>query len=182
MTVALGLDLSLTSTGWAVWGGDGGRIRTDLAAQRWARYAPISRRRYIADEVHELAHPHDSVLAVIEKSYIGAVNPKTGIDLAMLHAVVLDHLPWTVEGIVYVRPATAKKHLAGKGDAGKDEMIEAAQAVGYPGEQTDEADAWGLALLGHHLLGGTDHMTPHRASCLAAAEWVVPMPVVEVAG
>lgn len=180
--VPIGLDLSLTSTGWAVWGGAVGRIRTDLAHHRGLK--GIERRAYIARSLSAAAYEgawdgqtYRDVLVVIEKSYTNQVNPKTGIDLAMLHAVVLHVLDDSLApSVVYVTPSTAKKHLAGKGGASKDEMITAARSVGYQGDQTDEADAYGLALIGHHLLGGTDHLTPHRASCLAAVEWLVPLP------
>lgn len=176
--IAVGLDLSLTSTGWAVWDRRCGRVRTDLVATRHIKGHPVKRRRYIAEGVGDAIHAIEGeVLVVIEKSFVShAVSKQTAMDLASLHAVVLDHLPWQVVGIAYCTPGTTKKHLSGKGGADKDQMIAAAQACGYKGDQTDEADAYGLALLGHHLLGGTDHLTPHRASCLAAVEWLVPLP------
>lgn len=165
----LGLDLSIRSTGWAIWGGAAGRIRTDLTAH--AGWSDIRRRRHIAHEVACLTSR--PLLAVIEASFAGP-NRKTGEALAMLHAVVLDRLGDTCPA-AYVTTGTLKKHLAGRGDADKQQMIAAAQTVGYPGRQNDEADAWGLALIGHHLLGGTDHLTPMRAACLAAVRWETPM-------
>lgn len=183
--IAVGLDLSVRCTGWAVWGGPTGLVRTDLAATKHLK--GIARRRYIADMVGAVIHdeagawrivPKSRVLVVIENHVAGAKTRQTAIILGQLHAVVLDTLATLRCPIVYVAPATAKKALAGKGGASKDEMIAAAQRCGYEGAQTDEADAWGLALIGHHLLGGSDHLTPHRASCLAAVEWVVPLPEV----
>lgn len=191
--VPIGLDLSLASTGCAVWGEGVGLIRTDLAPTRYLKGDPIGRRRYIAEKVSDLIHaacPVDvaapastrRALVVIEASHVDhAVSKKTAIALAGLHTVVLDRLPWQVAGIVYVAPSTAKKHLSGRGGASKDQMIGSARSVGYQGKQTDEADAYGLAMLGHHLLGGTDHLTPHRQSCLAAVEWLVPLPETAVA-
>ena len=182
MTVTpVGLDLSLVSSGWAIWGGQVGRVRTDLAAARPLCRNPIARRHHIAAQLYEHVRRTTSVcyrLVVLEKRYTDAKNRKTGLDLAALHAVVLDELDGLggYTAFAYVAPATLKRHLAGRGGAGKDEMVAAAQAVGYTGSQDDEADAWGLALLGHHLLGGTEHLTPHRLSCLAAVEWLVPLP------
>lgn len=182
VVIAVGLDLSLVSTGWAVWGADVGRVRTDLAQHRGLE--GTERRAYIAASLAAAVYEgcwdgqtYRDCLVVIEKSYVGTPNVKTALDLAMLHAVVL-HVFGDVlaPAVAYVMPSTSKKHLAGKGGASKDDMIAAAQRCGYGGSQTDEADAYGLALLGHHLLGGTDHLTPHRASCLAAVEWVVPLP------
>lgn len=187
----IGLDLSVVSTGWCAHGVDVGRIRTDIGPAKTLK--GIDRRRYIADQVEAVIaaavrprwlRPPVPVLCVIEKSYVGGVtSTQTGIDLAMLHAVVLDLLGPLRCPIAYVAPSTLKKHLAGKGGASKAEMVAAAQAAGYGGHQDDEADAFGLALIGHHLLGGHDHLAPHRSSCLQAVEWLVPLPeTAEVAG
>jgi len=169
----LGLDLSVRSTGWAVWGVGrfAGRVRTDLTAH--AGWSDIRRRTHIADRIGEMGVDIWPFLAVIEAPFAGP-NRKTGEALAMLHAVVLDRLGDTTP-VAYVTTTTLKKHLAGRGDADKQQMVTAAQQVGYPGAQNDEADAWGLALIGHHLLGGGDHLTPMRAACLAAVTWETPM-------
>ena len=171
MTTPLGLDLSVRSTGWAVWGGAAGRIRTNLTAH--TGWSDIRRRTVIADRIDTITGDFWPVLAVIEAPFAGT-NRKTGRDLNMLHAVVLDRLGDTCP-VAYVTTSTLKKHLAGRGDADKHQMIAAAQTVGYTGRQDDEADAWGLALIGHHLLGGVDHLTPMRAACLAAVTWETPM-------
>ncbi len=47
-------------------------------------------------------------------------------------------------GIVSVTPGEIKKFAVGKGRAEKTEMIEAAQMLGYTGDNEHEADAWCL--------------------------------------
>lgn len=180
--IPLGLDLALVKTGWSAWNVDTGLIRTDVGPAKQLK--GISRRRHIADSIEAVvAHvaggrlsPHTPVLVVIENHVAAAATRQTAIGLGMLHAVVLDTLGPLGCPIVLVAPSSAKKHLAGSGKAGKDEMVATARACGYGGHQSDEADAYGLALIGHHLLGGQDHLTAHRSSCLAAVEWVVPLP------
>lgn len=184
----LGVDLALVKTGWAdLYNKDAGLIRTDLAST--GKPKGIERRRYIADQLEERVWlaasplrvtdltdpPLDQVLVVIENHVVDIVAKSTAIGLGQLHAVVLDTLAPLRCPVAYVAPKSLKKFLAGSGKADKDAMVAAARACGYQGHQEDEADAWGLALIGHHLLGGQDHLTAHRASCLAAVEWVVPM-------
>lgn len=175
----LGLDLSCTSTGWAVYGKEFGRIRTDLAEH--IGLSDIDKRRHTAAAVEVLtagtAWAYLSLgvsLVVIEAPFAMPGRPKVNRKIDMLHGVILDRLPYGLP-VAYVPPKVLKVHLAGRGDADKQQMIAAAQAAGYSGKQNDEADAYGLALIGHHLLGGIDHLTPQRAACLAQVAWEVPM-------
>lgn len=184
--ISLGIDLALRSTGWATWGGPWGRIRTDLVAHKGL--TAIHRRRYIAHHVAMLVEGTYAgaqagldaqgvdlgprgVLVVMERSWVGPAASA----LLPLHGVVVDAIERTGASLVHVSPQALKRHACGKAGA-KAEMIPAAQAAGYPGRQPDEADAWMLALIGHHLLGGTDYASPHRSSCLAAVETEIPLP------
>jgi len=171
VTLSLGVDLSLRSSGWALWGGACGRIRTDLRAQRGM--TPIVRRRHIAERVVAVAEDAaEPVLVVVERSWIGP----SASALVLLHGVVADAVERSGAALVYVAPSLLKRHALGRGSAIKAEMVGAAQRAGYAGAQNDEADAWMLALVGHHLLNGTDHLTPQRAACLAGVEWEILLP------
>ena len=165
----IGLDLSLVSTGWAVYGGEVGRIRPK-------KLSGTERRRWIADQVvetwfAEYGRSGTPVVYVIES--VPTHGAHSVVPLGMLHGVVLNALDGKADGIAYVPGPVLKKHLTGKGNAKKEQMVEAAQALGYKGKSHDEADAFGLALLGHHLLGGTDHLTPMRSACLAGVTWEI---------
>lgn len=168
--IPIGLDLSLTSTGWAVWGGACGRIRPK-------GISGIERRTWIAGQVGgvvEKAGWDWGKLAVIEA--VPTARAFAAVPLGMLHGVVLKELDdIDVGAIAYVTTGVLKKHLAGTGTAKKEQMVAAAQALGYQGKSNDEADAYGLALIGHHLLGGTTHLTPQRAALLASVAWEIPM-------
>jgi len=176
VTGVIGVDLALRSTGIAVWGGEVGRIRTDLAATRGL--TTIQRRCLVAQGVcawinRELFARHDTVLVVLEGCM--AHSPAAS-KLLPLHGVVVDAIEQTGAALVHVAPQALKRFACGKAGA-KAEMIPAAQAAGCPSTQPDECDAWLLALIGHHLLGGTEYASPHRASCLAAVEWEIALPV-----
>lgn len=168
----VGFDLSTTSTGWAAHAGEVGRIRPK-------KLAGIERRRWIALEVAKVAHvartvADPTVLAVIEAVPTHAAYAV--LPLGMLHGVVLEALDRTQACIAVVPGPVLKKHLTGRGNAKKEQMVEAARALGYQGTNHDEADAFGLALIGHHLLGGTDHLTPQRSALLASVAWERPLP------
>lgn len=179
--IALGLDLSLTSTGWAVWGGDVGRIRTDVGHPKKEGLKGIERRNWIAGGVFDLLDRQYPLLPLVVIEAVPTHGAHSLVPLAMLHGVVLDFLPDNGCAVAYVPGSVLKKHLAGKGNADKHQMVAAAQAVGYKGNQADEADAYGLALIGHHLLGGQEHRTAMRDACLANVSWEVPLPTTEAA-
>jgi Holliday junction resolvasome RuvABC endonuclease subunit len=57
---------------------------------------------------------------------------------------------------------TIKRHVTGKGNAGKSEMVSAVRARGYPVADDNEADAlavldWALAQSGVRTAGGARH-------------------------
>lgn len=178
---AIGLDLSVVSTGWCIHGGEVGRIRTNVGPAK--KLKDIERRRFIADSIEAV------IAAAVRPGWLKAPVPvlivleavpthgaRAIVELAALHGVVLDLLGPLGCPIVYVTGSSLKKSLAGAGNADKDRMVAAARAVGYGGDQHDEADAVGLALIGHHLLGGEEHLTPMRAACLSSVRWLVPLP------
>ena len=93
--------------------------------------------------------------------------------LAALHGVVLDAIlkrqpdycgwPGAMPAEVWMVPAPVlKKWATGNGTADKTAMIAAAQSMGYEGRQTDEADAFLLALFGRMLDGDDRWATPQR--------------------
>lgn len=170
--IVVGLDLSLVSTGWCI-GSECGRIRPK-------KMSGIQRRAWIADEVLDVGD-HADVAILNHVLFVIEAVPTHGahsiVPLGMLHGVVLHRLyEWEAGAVAYVPGPTLKKFLAGSGNAKKEQMVAAAQALGYAGESHDEADAFGLALIGHHLLGGTDHLTPQRSALLASVAWEIPLP------
>jgi Holliday junction resolvasome RuvABC endonuclease subunit len=90
-----------------------------------------------------------SQLGQVDAVYFEEVRRHAGTDAAHVYGGFLAVLTAWCEHhrIAYqgVPVGTLKKHSTGKGNAGKDEMIQAMQAKGHPVENDNEADA--LAIL-----------------------------------
>jgi len=171
----LGLDLSLTCTGWATWTEDGlttGRIRSKLTG--------AARRAEIAWEVGvliELSIPA-SPLIVIEA--VPTRGARAVVPLAELHGVVRyflhvgdDDLYPNRHRPAYLDAGSLKTYACGYNKATKAEMVTAAQThLGYTGKSDDEADAAWLATIGRQLAGETGPLfTAQRASILPSISW-----------
>jgi Holliday junction resolvasome RuvABC endonuclease subunit len=140
----LALDLG-TTTGWALQCRDGRIIsgsesfkpqRFEGGGMRFLRF-----RRWLT----EIKQSSDWLDAV----FFEEVRRHAGVDAAHAYGGFLATLTAWCEhhGIPYqgVPVGTIKKHATGKGNASKEEMIEAIRALGYDPEDDNEADA--LALL-----------------------------------
>jgi crossover junction endodeoxyribonuclease RuvC len=145
MSVAIGLDLSLTSTGVASSRGWVERIQV--------KGTGFKRLREIRDEVVTLTHSNAD-LYVVEALSIGSTFGQHLTRAGLWH-MVMDRVdswgtPW-----IEVAPTSLKKYATGKGNAAKDEVLAAAirrfPAINVTGN--DEADALWLAAIGADLLG-----------------------------
>lgn len=145
--IALGLDLSLTSTGWAVVDDDSrdyGRIATGHRGMR--------RLALLRDEVLTLAGRGPDLIAVEGYSMGSRSSAVTG--LAELGGVVRLALTEAGHRWVDVSPSTLKTYATGKGNASKNDVLAAAiRRLGYDGSSSDEADALWLACLARACLG-----------------------------
>lgn len=144
ITRILALDLG-TTTGWALRLVDG-TITSGSESFRPQRFEGGGMRylrfRHWLTEVKQTA---DAIHAV----YFEEVRRHAGVDAAHAYGGFLAHLTAWCEHhqIPYqgVPVGTIKKHATGKGNAGKDAMIAAAQAQGFDPADDNEADA--LAIL-----------------------------------
>ena len=143
-TTILALDLG-TTTGWALRGSDG-HITSGSESFRPQRFEGggmryLRFRRWIS-EIQES-------VSEIQFLYFEEVRRHVGVDAAHAYGGFLATLTAWCEHhqIPYqgVPVGTIKKHATGKGNAGKDEMIIAAQSRGHDPKDDNEADA--LALL-----------------------------------
>ena len=140
----LAIDLG-TTTGWALRSASGpithGFIafrpqRFEGGGMRFLRFKRwLSEVRASADDIHAV--------------YFEEVRRHAGVDAAHVYGGLMATLTAWCEhhNIPYqgVPVATIKKHATGKGNAGKDEVIAAVRARGFPVTDDNEADA--LALL-----------------------------------
>ena len=150
MTPAVvGLDLSLTSTGFAVVTGIGRHAETIRRPQ----YKGTERLRSIRDAISERVRGISPNLVVVEGYSFGS-RASQSHSLGELGGVVRVELDAIGARWVALPPSTLKKYATGKGSANKELMLtEAVRRLGYAGSSNDEADALWLACAGHHLLG-----------------------------
>ncbi|WP_236621833.1 crossover junction endodeoxyribonuclease RuvC [Luteimonas huabeiensis] len=144
-TAILSLDLG-TRTGWAVLGRDGSITsgsesfkpqRFEGGGMRYLRF-----KRWLA-EIKQSADGLDAV-------YFEEVRRHAGVDAAHAYGGFMAQLTAWCEhhGVPYqgVPVGTIKKHVTGKGNASKDEMMVAMRARGYQPADDNEADALALLL------------------------------------
>jgi Holliday junction resolvasome RuvABC endonuclease subunit len=140
----LAFDLGLHTTGIA-W--DGGTDHHTCPHRH--RRSPITPEReherfgWWRDTFRALLLPHPRVNdVVVEAPFIHRSHPSGAINLIVLHgilrAVALDggHRCHTVD------PATLKRWATGRGNADKTAMMQHARALGWDGEDHNEADAF----------------------------------------
>jgi crossover junction endodeoxyribonuclease RuvC len=149
----VGLDLSLTATGWAVADGrhvEVGRITSKPAGGHVA--ARSVRLRRIAGQVHELAAGADLVL--VEAPAFAATTGHAH-DRSGLWWLVVARLTGAGVPLVEVPPSTLKTFATGKGNADKDAVLVAAVRTfpAVPVRDNNDADALWLAALGARAAG-----------------------------
>jgi Holliday junction resolvasome RuvABC endonuclease subunit len=153
--VILGLDLSLTATGWATIHNDGtthtgtipdskGHIADRL--DTWGRHLS----RIIRDACDAATDGHISIY--VEDL---AGNQRGAFELGMIHATFWFELTTEIRRqTTMVNATTLKTYATGKGNASKAlVLVEAVKRLGYPGHDDNEADALWLADMGARLAG-----------------------------
>jgi Holliday junction resolvasome RuvABC endonuclease subunit len=146
----LGLDTSLTSTGWALV--DGCAQHTTGLIKPPDPPEPMGNRlAYIRNRARQLVELADFV--VIERPFVA----KNGMAPAMVFGVVLAELSDHLMPVVEVPPTSLKLYAAGRGanapgQAKTAVFGSAVRRLGYAGNDHNESDALWLAHLGWHLI------------------------------
>jgi len=167
--MVVGLDLSLTSTGWA-------RINTTTETGRITpKGTGHDRLGHILEDIFRIVF--DADLITVEGPSFGsgqAIRQNGHHERAGLWWLVTHHL-WVV-GVPFavIPPATLKRYATGKGNATKDAVLAAAirryPQVGFDGN--DQADALILAAMGADHLGQPIATMPGvQRAALNAVEW-----------
>ncbi len=182
MTVITGLDLSLTSTGWATIT-DSGDVTTGRIQSKGAKTATLDERarrlRELTASVVDLCDRTD--LVVLEGPSFGQHRQSGQHDRAglwwLVTAALLDEY---VDHVVDVPPAVVKKYATGKGNADKDTVL-LAVARRFPHVDitgNDEADALILAAMGaRHAGHPIDDMPLTHTTAMAKVAWPQPAEV-----
>jgi len=139
----LALDASSTTIGWCLYDGavrDHGEILL-----RGSDIADRCRQAHVALGLILANHPDADVIALESPvgRFVKAVIPQARVSGALLATVALKCLH-----VVEVSPSQAKKALAGRGNAPKDEMQVCARARGVLGEHASDALGVALAAVG----------------------------------
>ena len=145
----LGLDLSLTATGWATIHPDG-TTRTGIIPDTKGHIAD----RLAAWEESLYAHLNTQPTAIYVEDLGGTQHG--AFELGMVHAMFW-RVTWgcdLTDRVTLVNAATLKTYATGKGNASKSlVLVEAVKRLGYDGYDNNEADALWLADIGARLHG-----------------------------
>ena len=161
MTRVLGLDLSLTATGYA--------YTDEVVGTFKPKTRGMQRLRDIRSNLLELAHVAD---VVVLEGYAFA-RPNQAHQLGELGGVIRLELFERRIPYVEVAPAALKKFATGKGNAPKDAMIAAAiRRFGFEGSDNNEADAWMLRCMGLTYYAPTADAIPgYQLEALGKVTW-----------
>ena len=119
--IILGLDLSLSSTGWNIITHEEtilghGRICTNAR-----KHAEFERMHIVANEIKELIEANSIDTVVVEDQFF-AKNPKTGLTLARLMGCIIYVCMETNVKIELLSPTQARKILLGQGKSTKEDV------------------------------------------------------------
>ena len=163
----LGLDLSLTSTGFSGLG----RLGTVTPKSRGAQ-----RLHEVSDSIEDLIADRRSELVVVLEGYSFASRNSQAHAIGELGGVV--RLTLYRAGIPYVEvpPTCRAKFATGRGNASKNEVISAISArtgIVWSGKGADdEVDAWILEEMGLSMLGRSRYEWPKtNTDALAKVDW-----------
>lgn len=177
----VGLDLSLTATGIAVIEHRPSGLSVDLhsVGSKGHKGDTLKGRHARLDDLRDriMRHVDGADLVVIEGPSFGAQRQGGTHDRAGLWWMVMDALHLWDTGaaaVAEVPPATLKKYLTGKGNAGKDEVLLAVarRYADIDVRTNDQADALGLAAMGaRHLGHPIDDLPKLNLSAMDAVRW-----------
>jgi crossover junction endodeoxyribonuclease RuvC len=163
----IGLDLSLTGTGYA--GPDGTRLITTTGHRDDTLVQRAQRLTTIVVTILGLVDEHDPHLIVIEAPSLGQGRQGGTHDRSGLWWLVVHDLVVAGEPVIEVPPATLKKYVTGKGNASKTDIShELIKRFDVDIRDDNQADAFALRALGLDLLGHP--LAPMPATNRAALE------------
>jgi crossover junction endodeoxyribonuclease RuvC len=144
----LGLDPSLTCTGWAIVENciviHSGTIKTK------AKQSLAQRLKIIQSGILEILDMRQEVdYVAIEDVFVNHRNMKTSIQLAKVHGVIIGAvLSIYIDEVIKVyAPRFVKQVVTGNGNASKEQVLKMVKLQsGYKGNQLDESDAIAVAL------------------------------------
>lgn len=164
----IGLDLSLTRTGYVLPDGTTSVIVPPKGAERG-----MPRLRWIRDSILSRARMSRVDLVVIEGYAMGMGREAHNHAMGELGGVVRLSLFEAGISFVDVPPAVLKKYATGKGNANKElVLVEAVKRLGFQGSDNNEADALWLWHMAHDRFDGVRSYVPAtNREALGKVEW-----------
>lgn len=158
--ITVGLDLSLTKTGYAIVGGDGIVLASGVIKSKPSGDSPLAETQRIvkiAEEVvqkiDEVCLEDDPVLVAIEGLAFMAKGTSL-VQLAGLNYLIRTLLAQFHWPFLIVAPTTLKKFITGSGKGDKDMMMMSVfKNYGFESMDNNECDSYALAVCGMALLG-----------------------------
>ena len=162
----MGLDLSLTSTGYSC-DGDTGAISVKTKG--------VKRLSDIRDEVMLACHEHRPDVVIIE-GYAFSSRSSQAHSIGELGGVIRMALYQEHYIFIEVPPTCRAKFATGRGNASKTEVVSAISArtgMTWTGKGADdECDAWILEQMGRTQFGFSDYEWPQKnLEALTAIDW-----------
>lgn len=159
--ITVGLDLSLTHTGYAIVKDDGTVLASGVIKSKPSGDKPIDETRRIVkiaedamQKIDELLPGEDPAVVVIEGLAFMARNTSALVQLSGLNYLVrilLSEFNWP---FMIVAPSTLKKFITGKGNGEKDLMMMTVfRDYGFESMDNNECDAYSLAVCGLAVMG-----------------------------
>ena len=168
------MDLSLTGTGWCLWGSE---YNYDSGLIEPSKLEGMARLGFILSEIQKVLdiggenqNPTESLVVIEDFSF--ASKGSSLFQIAGLGYLVRYNLYTAGIQFVLVPPTVLKKFVAGKGGVEKSVMIkEVFKHWGFDTNDDNVADAYGLARIGRSLLGwDTEQLVGYQKEALKQLE------------
>lgn len=142
----LGIDPSLSSTGWAIVE-DGKVVDYGTIKTKVKDGALEERIVYIADKIWHICSRRVYEHIAIEDVFVNRRNVNTSIKLAKLQGAIIKGIPCDGTRIKVYAPAFVKQAVTANGNASKEQVMKMVKIMtGYKGKSDDESDAIAVAL------------------------------------
>jgi crossover junction endodeoxyribonuclease RuvC len=141
--MVLGLDASISSTGWAIVDSDNnlidfGKLTTKKDKNINENLDNDRRIFYIASSIGDLLRKHNITDIWMENQYLGK-NAKTALQLSRLRGALMMVCKLNSLDIEYPTPSEIRMHLMGNGSASKEEVADYIRFVVYPDDERVQA-------------------------------------------
>jgi Holliday junction resolvasome RuvABC endonuclease subunit len=159
LTRVIGLDLSLTQSGWAWSDAETAEAPITAICPKFPAtptdpLLEIKRLKHILNWVRDMVKPPQETLVVLEGISF-ASKSAVADQIAGMHYLIRFWLFQCDIDYLVVAPSTLKKFVLGTGAGKKEQMLKAVfQRWGMDLQTSDEADAVGLVYIGRAFLGG----------------------------